>query len=237
MGKKRRNKRESGDPSKRTPTHAGGYTSDMSSQCEPGAEVAAGDSASESVPGFDLQAWLQSLPPREPTPGVDDETYPAADDLLAKVIDHYLTSREFNGLPVGESTGPTANAEQLIREGLVQLVTTTDYMNTHIRPWLKDDWERQVDELAAVARGELQACMYPTPAAMQSHAPTLTYAAPYRDRMTMGHGTLELVFFDLAALETYVNDPAFDFTFGDDGFRLATAPTADPDDREQPSRA
>lgn len=182
----------------------------------------------DEVPGialtFDPRAWLQSLPHRKPTPGVDDATYPAAGDLLAKVIDHYLTSREFNGLPVGESSGPLTNAEQLIRDGQLQLVTSTDYLNTHIRPWMKDDTDRQVNELAEVARGELQACLYPTPAAMEAHRPRLTHAAPYRDRMTMGHGTLELAFFDLAALETYVNDPAFTFTFGDDGFRFATAP-------------
>lgn len=205
----------------------------MSSEDESEAEGADGDATPGAAPGFDLQAWLQSRPPREPMPGVDDQTYPTADDLLAKVIDHYLTSREFNGLPVGGSTGPTTNAEELIRDGLVQLVTSTDYLNTHIRPWLKYDWERQIDELADVARGELQGCMYPTPAAMQAHAPGSTYAAPYRDRMTMGHGTLELVFFDLAALENYVNDPVFNFTFGDDGFRFATAPTAEPDDDEQ----
>jgi hypothetical protein len=109
----------------------------MSPEHEPGAEVDAGDAAPGTVPDFDLQAWLQSRPPRDPTPGVDDQTYPAAADLLAKVVDHYLTSREFNGLPVGQSTGPMSNAEQLIRDGLVQLVTSTDYLNTHIRPWLK----------------------------------------------------------------------------------------------------
>ncbi|MGC1207641.1 MAG: hypothetical protein WA880_06755, partial [Ornithinimicrobium sp.] len=204
----------------------------MSSGDEPEPEGVAEDAAPGTVPRLDLQAWLQSRQLREPPPGVDDQTYPTADDLLAKVIDHYLTSREFNGLLVGESTGPTTNAEELIRGGLVQLVTSTDYLNTHIRPWVKDDWERQIEELADVARGELQGCMYPTPAAMQAQAPGLTYAAPYRDRMTMGHGTLELVFFDLAALETYVNDPVFNFSFGDDGFRLATAPTAELDDDE-----
>lgn len=209
----------------------------MSSNDESGVEPAAEVAKPGTAPGFDLQAWLQSRPPREPTPGVDDQTYPTAEDLLAQVVGHYLTSREFNGLPVGESISPTTNAEQLIRDGLVQLVTSTDYLNTHIRPWLKDDWERQIDELAEVARGELQGCMYPTPAAMQAHAPGLTHAAPYRDRMTMGHGTLELVFFDLAALENYVKDPVFNFTFGDDGFRFATAPSSDPDDAPQAETA
>lgn len=205
----------------------------MSAEHESDAKGADVDAMPGAAVGFDLPALLRSSRHRAPTPGVDDLTFPTTDDLLAKVIDHYLTSREFNGLPVGKSPGPTTNAEKLIRDGLVQLVTSTDYLNTHIRPWVRDDWERQIDELAEVACGKLQGCMYPTPAAMRAHDPRLTYAAPYRDRMTMGHGTLELVFFDLAALENYVNDPFFDFTFGDDGFRFATAPTAEPDDGDR----
>lgn len=175
------------------------------------------------VVGFDIDAWLAALPERPPIPAVNDATFPNPDDLLARVIEHYLGSHEFNGLPVGESTGPYQNAEGLLREGLVQLVTTTDYMNTHIRPWVKDDRDRQVSELAAVSRGELMGCLYPTPAAMEAHGPTVTHSEPYRDRMTLGHGTLELVFFELAAVEGYVNEPAFSFTFSDDGFRFTTA--------------
>jgi len=180
-----------------------------------------------SAAGFDASSWLEALPERMPTPPVDDSTYPDPADLLTTAIEHYLNSREFNGMPVGESTGSHAGAEQLISNGLIQLVTTTDYMNQHIRPWSKEDWGRQIAELAVVVRGELMGCLYPTQKAMKAHAPTLTHSEPYRDRMTLGHGTLELVYFDLAAVEGYVNDPAFTFTFGDDGFRFATAPDSD----------
>lgn len=178
---------------------------------------------------FDINAWLDSLPDVPPTPAVDDATYPDADALLTEVIDQYLNSREFNGLTVGESAGPHANAEKLIRDGLIQLVTSTDYLNTHIRPWVKDDVDRQAAELVRVAAGALTGCLYPTPKAMEAHAPApaLTQTHPYRDRMTMGGGTLELAFFDLAAVEGYVNDPDFTFEFGDDGFKFSTAPDSD----------
>ncbi|MBB2988513.1 hypothetical protein [Terracoccus luteus] len=179
---------------------------------------------------LDVNAWLDSLPDVPPTPAVDDATYQDPDALLAEVIDHYLGSREFNGLPVGESAGPHANAEKLIRDGLIQLVTSTDYLNTHIRPWVRDDLDRQVAELKLVAAGGLSGCLYPTPNAMEAHVPALTHTHPYRDRMTMGGGALELAFFDLAAVEGYVNDPDFTFEFGDDGFRFSTAPDSGEND-------
>ncbi|WP_311211036.1 MULTISPECIES: hypothetical protein [unclassified Aeromicrobium] len=176
---------------------------------------------------FSLNEWIDALPNISPAPAVDDATYPNADALLAKVIDHYLNSSKYNGLPFGESAGPHKNAEQLVHDGLIQVVTSTDYLNTHIRPWVKDDVERQVTELIRVAAGGLAGCLYPTPKAMEAHAPALTHTHPYRDRMTMGSGTLELAFFDLAALEGYVNDPDFTFEFGDDGFTFSTAPASD----------
>jgi hypothetical protein len=175
----------------------------------------------------DINAWLDSLPDAPPTPPVDDATYSNPDSLLTEVIRHYLSSREFNGLPVGESAGLHTNAEMLVRDGLIQVVTSTDYLNTHIRPWVKDDVERQAGELVRVAAGALTGCLYPTPKAMKAHAPALTHTHPYGDRMTMGGGTLELAFFDLSALEGYVNDPDFTFEFGDDGFKFSTAPDSD----------
>lgn len=45
----------------------------------------------------------------------------------------------------------------------------------------------------------------------------------------MGCGTLQPAFFDLAALEGYINDPDFKFEFGDDGFEFSTAPDSDYD--------
>lgn len=89
--------------------------------------------------------------------------------------------------------------------------------------------DRQAAELVRVAAGTLTGCLYPTPKAMKAHAPALTHTHPYRDRMTMGGGTLELAFFDLAALEGYVNDPNFTFEFGD-GFKFSTAPASDYND-------
>lgn len=178
----------------------------------------------------DINAWLESLPDVNTTPAVDDATYPDAEALLTEVIDQYLNSREFNGLPVGESAGPHANAEKLVRDGLIQVVTSTDYLNTHIRPWVKDDVDRQAAELVRVAAGALTGCLYPTPKAMKAYAPALTHTHPYRDRMTTGGGTLELAFFDLAAVEGYVNDPDFTFEFGDDGRRADRSRRCNPED-------
>lgn len=175
--------------------------------------------------GFDLDSFLNGLPEPTPVPPVDDVSFPEPALLLERVINHYLTSREFNGLPVGRSSGTHDNAARLLRDGLVQLVTNTDYMNTHIRPWVRDDVKRQEAELSAVAAGEQQGCLYPTSKAMAAHRPPLTAPPqPFRDRLTLAQGgTLDCAFFELAAVEGYLNDPAFECTLGDDGFRFADA--------------
>ncbi|MCW2814888.1 MAG: hypothetical protein JWN84_2343 [Nocardioides sp.] len=185
--------------------------------------------------GVDRDDLLKALSRgQRQVPPVDDEAFSDADALLAAVIDRYLTSHEFNGLAVGPSDGPHETALALLRDGLVELVSSNDWMNTHIRPWPKDDADRQARDLAAATKGELSGCLYPTQKAMTAYGPALSHKQPFRDRLMMGHGTLELAFFDLAAIDGYVQDPQFEFTPGDDGFRFATSPRVadgtDPDD-------
>ena len=114
----------------------------------------------------------------------------------------------------------------MIADGLAQLVTGTDYLNTHIRPWVRSDWERQLDEFDQVARGDIGGCLYPTAVGIATRAvPPLAPGKPFLERLMRAEsGTLDLAFFEMAAIEGYLNDPAFQFRLGDDGFRFADAP-------------
>src|SRR5437016_835927 len=92
----------------------------------------------------------------------------ASQDLLAKVIDRYLGSRDFNGFFIGAGDSRGAAVEMLIREGLVELIGEDDFPNPHIRPWKS---RRSVDEqsgsLAAALAGENYGiCLYPTSTAL-----------------------------------------------------------------------
>lgn len=104
------------------------------------------------VDSEDLEAWLASLPAARGEPPVDDVTHPDPMSLLERIIDYYLESGDFNGLAVLPSSESHEGARTLIADGLAQLVTGTDYLNTHIRPWVRSDWERQLDEFDHVVR-------------------------------------------------------------------------------------
>ena len=57
--------------------------------------------------------------------------------LLDTIRSFYIGSGDFNGLPLrpGESEPSIAEAVELTKLGLVQVVTSEDYINPHIRPW------------------------------------------------------------------------------------------------------
>lgn len=163
-------------------------------------------------------------------PALSDEMYRSPDELLAHVVAKFLGSGDHNGVRVAATESDCENLRQLIRKGQLQLVTTTDWMNPHIRPFLRADVERQVDELEGVLDGSLQACVYPTAASMEGRALPELSDQPYRLRLAICKiGHLEPVFFELAGLESYLNDPGFEFTLGDSGFRFADAPHASED--------
>lgn len=173
-----------------------------------------------------LGDWLSSLPSPTPITPVDDVVHPDREPLLIRIIDHYLNSGDYNGLVVAASSEEHRNAKSLIDDGLVQLVTGTDYLNVHIRPWVKDDRERQSREFDQVVRGEMGGCLYPSAAGMTTRSPVPTFPEkPYLERLARAEaGTLDLAFFEMAAIEGYLNDPAFEFRLGDDGFRFSDAP-------------
>jgi len=151
------------------------------------------------------------------SPVATDET-----SLLDLVVDHYLTSGDFNGLYIG--TGHVTpeellHASELVSRGLIQVVTEEDYPNPHIRPWAsRRSIEAQQRDLQQIgeATERAGACLYPTPTAMRERlAPDELIDQPYRRRMALGAGHLELAYFALDVPENYRNDPRYHFTFSD----------------------
>lgn len=154
--------------------------------------------------------------------------------MLDHVIDYYLNlSHDFNGLSLLDAGSDTAAAaaEELVREGLIQVVTGEDWMNPHIRPWAsRRDLDSQVTSLASSD----PVCLYPTPAALADTEPREpTPDQPYTTRLARGGGSLELAYFRFDVLEAYRNDPRFDFDFDDFGARCATS-TATYEDASEP---
>lgn len=141
--------------------------------------------------------------------------------LLKEIIEFYLTSRDFNGLPLRADATETniAKAIELTKQGIIQVVTEDDYLNPHIRPWQsKRSVDDQVDSLRALkGAGEYGvACLYPTHKGMKGiRLPSRYSSRPYEKELAKGTGVLELAYFTPDVLEFYRNDPRYHCRIGD----------------------
>lgn len=143
-----------------------------------------------------------------------------AQQLLDEVIEFYLDSGDFNGVAVYETDEINIDvASELVVKGLVQVVSDEDYLNPHIRPWKsKRSIDDQIDSLQRLQINEYMVCLYPTASSMEGHDFGDRYKdRPYHRRMAEGAGTLELAYFRYDVLESYRNDPRFEFRFNDYG--------------------
>jgi hypothetical protein len=141
-------------------------------------------------------------------------------DLLKQVVDFYLKSGDFNGYYFHkEEDAERAEAIDLVRQGLLQVVSEEDYLNPHIRPWpSRRSVDDQVASIEELPESEYGVCLYPTPKALKSRRlPKRLADLPYSRAMAKGRGTLELAYFRFDVLEGYRNDPKFTFRFHDFG--------------------
>lgn len=142
-----------------------------------------------------------------------------ADLLLDRICERYLTSGDFNGYFFNhEHAAEHADAIELVRAGLIEVVTEKDYPNPSIRPWrIRRLADEQIASIEELSDGHSAVALYPTNAALRDRVIGQFPDQPYSQRMAEGHGTLELAYFDFAVLEQYRNDPRFRFRFGDFG--------------------
>lgn len=151
-----------------------------------------------------------------------------ADPELDDIVRFYLDSADYNGLPLGPVPDgwDQHRVRALLTDGLVQVVTYDDYPNMHIRPGPSlRTGEQEAAALDAALAGSGTCCLYPTPLAMTGRV------AGLEDRLCQemvagGAGVLELVYFELAAVEAYRNDPRYGFQPDDVGFTFGIADDA-----------
>lgn len=143
------------------------------------------------------------------------------ESLLNDVIKFYLNSRDFNGLPLGPDAkeSEVAEAIELTKQGLIQVMTSEDYLNPHIRPWQsRRSTDEQVESLMTLKdAGEYGlACLYPTHKAMKGvRLPKRYNDRPFEKELAKGTGVLELAYFTPDVLEFYRNDPRYECRIGD----------------------
>ncbi len=159
---------------------------------------------------------------------------------LKEIVNFYLGSRDFNGLPVyaGRPTDlHMPSIRKLVEARLIQVVSASDYPNPHIRPWAsRRSIDSQIVDLLAMkkpARGELdRVCLYPMRKALMPAVKGKWQDQPFRRRMAQGGGTLELAYFSTDVIEPYRNDPKYHFSAWDFGVNFGIGDKAYMDEGE-----
>lgn len=134
--------------------------------------------------------------------------------LLKEIINFYLNSGRFNGLPIYEIDEYDAEImAELINEGMVEAISERDVLNPHIKGFeLALSKEHQIENAKNV---NSYTCFYPTEKALENVE--VDYQRPYTALMQNGKAQFDIIFFDVEILERYNNNPKF--LIFDNGYR------------------
>lgn len=124
-------------------------------------------------------------------------------NLLKRIIDYYLTSPDFNGIPIYEIEDyDPEEVQDLIVRGLVEAIF--DDFNPHIKRF---NQKQPIKEQLKGIRGGHEVCLYPTPHALLSVK--RDESRPYTSLLQSGWGQYEILYFEVEVLEQYFNDPRY----------------------------
>lgn len=160
--------------------------------------------------------------------------------LETAVVDYYLTSGDFNGLPARTCVPEHAATLDSLKEALVPLIEGnrlainfgTVHVNPHIRAFPDLPSGDQLKLLSEAT--DLNFVLYPTPKALTERVNPADYnGRPFSLRLALGEPQLSYVSFDLAVLDHYRRDPRYRFwtddvqatlSIGDDAFMSEAFP-------------
>lgn len=134
-------------------------------------------------------------------------------ELLEKVTKHYLTSYDFNGIPVYRLPDfNLTHLEELILEGKVFVLSEDKVNNIHIN--CHNSFGSVSNQIEAI-HSNVQYALYPT--AQQLQTVTVHEEKPFTKMLAKGAEQLRILYFSVDVLEIYVNNPQY--TFQDHGYR------------------
>lgn len=149
----------------------------------------------------------------------DGELSLEPDEVITRVVDWYLESGDFNGLPLdgllasGNEAELRVSVAGLIEDGVLTAAFETRDLNPHV---LRHS--RASAEVASLVRaGDGGAtCLYPTLETMRDRLGGDVHAGqPYTRKLALGAPQLDGAFFDLTALDRYLRDPRYQVVFHD----------------------
>jgi hypothetical protein len=141
-----------------------------------------------------------------------------ADVVLNEVTAFYLTSGDFNGIPIRtiiarcqvQSGRVKGILRTLLQEGKITLEFGDRHPNPHVKALPEDPPDKQEEKLAKAVLRSGAICVYPSPAHLRTVVPAADYQGrPFTFRLALGEPQLTHVSFNLQVLEFYRNDPRY----------------------------
>lgn len=143
----------------------------------------------------------------------------AKEKLLKEITDYYLTSLDYNGLPVYAIENCDIELLcQLIEENHIEVLSSDDVLNPHIKAFdSHHDISTQIERLLSNSD---HCVLYPSSQTLSTI--DIDYSVPYTAQMRKGTKQFEIVYFDIEILERYANNPIF--FIADSGYRGMICP-------------
>jgi len=144
------------------------------------------------------------------------------DEILTRITEFYLGSRDFNGLPIQNLIHDFKLEEGELKSVLISMVeedkaslTFGDIQpNPHIKAFPEEPKEKQVQKLRTSNLENI--CAYPSASHLIFKVDPLDYEdRPFTRRLALGEPQLSFESFDLSVLEFYRNDPRYSYTNND----------------------
>jgi len=142
--------------------------------------------------------------------------------ILAEVVDFYLGSADFNGIPVPQLQRTFDLSWPDLQDSLIELINSqkisltfdTVQANPHIRMLPDLPVDDQVRRLQSYGPDGINA--YPTTAVVRSSTDVTAYDhKPFTKRLLLGEPQLQPEYFELSVLDRYYGDPRYHSQFYD----------------------
>ncbi|WP_336595768.1 hypothetical protein [Bacteroides acidifaciens] len=141
------------------------------------------------------------------------------ESLLQKIVEYYLKSTEYNGLPICTLADNSDDVLcQLVDEDKVEILSSNDVINPHIKAFnVTTDKDIQKEY---IRNKSILSVAYPSKMVLSGIDIDLTM--PYSGMLRKGAEQFEILYFDIEILERYANNPKFFII--DNGYRGSIYP-------------
>jgi len=161
------------------------------------------------------------------------------DRILSQIIDFYISSNDFNGIPVytlytNIKKTDIAKLKNLILNGWININWGNPHSNIHIQAYPPLPIEEQIEWLNKLKLRDLKSnkppifkakglvilspakkdfCIYPTKKALKRIVKQNQFKGkPFNYRLALGESQLKPIYFELSVLDEYMSDPRYRFT-------------------------